>query len=269
MTRRGIIVIVAVSPLLAAALALFFGPYPLHHQDVLAALTRGLEGYTASSLSPEEVIILQIRLPRILLSGLAGAALSVSGVVLQGIFHNPLADPFILGISAGAALGCAISIAFLPALPVPVAAFLCGCLAVGIAYIMARATGSLSRLSLILSGIVVSSFFTALVSIVKFLVDPYKLQSIVFWLMGSFALADWSQVRLAVFAIGLGIVPLLLMRWQLDILSMGDTEAHTLGQHVKRARVLFILLATFLASITVSFSGIIGWVGIMIPIYCD
>lgn len=265
MKRFGLLSTIAVSPILAAVIALFFGPHPITPQAVIDTFARGFAGTPGTSLPPEQVIIFEIRLPRILLAGISGAALSVSGVILQGIFHNPLADPFILGISAGAALGCALSVALFPAFPVQVAAFAFGCLAVGIAYAMARAAGSLTRLSLILSGIVVSAFFTALVSVIKFLVDPYKLQSIVFWLMGSFSLADWTQVKIAASAIGIGTIPIFLMRWQLDVISMGDTEAHTLGQHVKRERVLFILLATFLASITVSFSGIIGWVGIMIP----
>lgn len=255
-----IILFVALSPILVAMVSIFFGSYRIKPADVVSLL------FLHSTVpSPERTIVLDIRLPRLILAGLSGAALSVSGVVLQGIFHNPLADPFILGISAGAALGCALSIAFFPSLPIQVAAFLFGFLAVTMAYLMARAAGPFSRLSLVLSGIVVSSFFTACLSIVKFLVDPYRLQSIVFWLMGSFSLADWQQVKVAAVGIAAGILPIILMRWRLNVLSMGDTEAHTLGQHVRKERLLFILFTTFIVGITVSLSGIIGWVGIMIP----
>ena len=214
---------------------------------------------------PESGIILNIRLPRILLAGIVGLALSTSGATLQGIFRNPLVDPFILGISAGAALGCALAIGFFPILPIPVMAFAGGILAVLLAYSMAKTQGEVSRLALILSGVIVSAFFTALVSAVKFLVDPHKLQNIVFWLMGSFALADWRLVRIAALGIGLGCVPVVLMRWRLNALSMGEEEARTLGVDVGRERLLLIAAATLMASSAVAVSGIIGWVGLMVP----
>jgi len=259
--KRGVIyILVVLSPILLGLASLFFGPYPIDPARVISLILNPALDYT-----PERVIVMDIRLPRLFLAGISGAALSVSGVILQGIFHNPLADPFILGISAGAALGCALSIALFPELPVQIAAFIFGCVAVVLAYSMARASGSLSRLSLILSGIIVSSFFSALVSVIKFLVDPYKLQSIVFWLMGSFSLADWRQVKMAAIGVVAGLIPIFLMRWRLNVLSMGETEARTLGQNVSRERLILILFATLIVSITVSFSGIIGWVGIMVP----
>lgn len=221
--------------------------------------------YSGSPDIQEKAIILDIRLPRVILAGLVGIALSGSGVTLQGIFRNPLVDPFILGISAGAALGCALSVGFFPNLPIQITALLFGIIAVILAYTMAKTQGEVSRLPLVLSGVIISAFFTAMVSIVKFLVDPYKLQSIVFWLMGSFSLSDWRLVKIAGAGIIAGVLPIFLMRWRLNVISMGEDEAKALGVNVKRERIIFIGASSLAVSIAVSVSGIIGWVGLMVP----
>jgi len=252
--------------LLLAGLALFLGSYDMSPRMVLKIIAEGISPVSSGLTNiPERSIIMDIRLPRIILAGLVGIALSVSGVTLQGIFRNPLVDPFILGISAGAALGCAVSIGFFPAFPVQVPAFLFSIIAVFLAYIIAGTQGEISRLPLILSGVIISAFFTALVSIVKFLVDPHKLQNIVYWLMGSFALADWQQVHIAGLGIAAGLIPIFFMRWRLNVISMGDDEARTLGVHVTRERIIFIAASTLIVSVAVSVSGIIGWVGLMVP----
>ncbi len=199
-----------------------------------------------------------------ILAGLVGLILSGSGVTLQGLFRNPLVDPFILGLSAGAALGCALSIGFFPHLPIQAMAFCFGIMAVILAYSMARTQGEISRLPLVLSGVIISAFFTALVSIVKFLVDPHQLQSIVYWLMGSFSLAGWSQVGIALLGVA-GLLPVYFMRWRLNVLSMGEEEAQSLGVNVKKDRMIFLVSASLSVSIAVSVSGIIGWVGLIVP----
>ena len=230
---------------------------------------RALAGWLVPGLgwapSAESSIILDIRLPRVVLAGLVGMSLAGSGVVLQGVFRNPLVDPFILGIPAGASLGCALSVGFLPGWPVQTMAFIFGMAAVGMTYGMAKTQGEVSRLPLILSGVIVSAFFTAMVSVIKFLVDPNKLQSIVFWLMGSFSLADWHQTRIAAAGVLVGLLPVVLMRWRLNILSMGEEEARAMGIHVRRDRILFIAFTSLAVSLAVSVSGIIGWVGLMAP----
>jgi iron complex transport system permease protein len=253
------------SPLVAGWVALFLGTYDLSPMQVLRSLAEGLGLLNGPADSPERAIVFDIRLPRVLLAALVGIALSASGVTLQGIFRNPLVDPYILGISAGAALGCALSVGFVPEVPIQILAFLFGVLAVLLAYMMAKTQGEISRLPLILSGVIMSAFFTAMLSIVKFLVDPMKLQSIVFWLMGSFALADWKLVGIAAAGIGSGMLPLLLMRWRMNVMSMGDDEASALGINVRRDRIIFIAAATLSVSVAVSVSGIIGWVGLMVP----
>jgi iron complex transport system permease protein len=253
--------VVFISPLLAAFAALFLGAYGVTPVQVLHILANAFSGID----SPESAIVLDIRLPRIILAGLVGMSLATSGATLQAVLRNPLVDPFILGISAGAAFGCAIAIGFIPWVSLQVMAFAFGGLAVFMACAMARSGGEISRLSLVLSGVIVSALFTALLSIIKFLVDPMKLQSIVYWLMGSFALADWPQVRSAGIGIIVGCLPIFLLRWRLNVISMGDEEARTLGVNVSRKRIIFIAAATLAVTSAVAVSGIIGWIGLMVP----
>jgi iron complex transport system permease protein len=254
-------VAVFISPLLAAFAALFLGAYGVTPGQVIHILANAFTGID----SPEAAIVLDIRLPRIILAGLVGMSLATSGATLQAVLRNPLVDPFILGISAGAAFGCAIAIGFLPGVSLQIMAFAFGGLAVFMACAMARTGGEISRLSLVLSGVIVSALFTALLSIVKFLVDPMKLQSIVYWLMGSFALADWPQVRSAGIGIVIGCLPVFLLRWRLNVISMGDEEARTLGVNVSRKRIIFVASATLAVTSAVAVSGIIGWIGLMVP----
>jgi iron complex transport system permease protein len=256
---------ILLSPFLAGWAALFIGAYDISPIDTLGLLFREIMPFFQNLDSPERAIIIDIRLPRILLAGLVGVALSVTGVTFQGIFRNPLVDPFILGISAGAAFGCAVSIGFLPQLPIQIMAFVFGLTAVALAYMIARTQGEISRLPLILSGVIMSAFFSAMVSIIKFLVDPMKLQNIVYWLMGSFSLADWNYVRIVGIGLLISLIPIFFMRWRLNVMSMGDDEAKAMGVNVKRDRIIFITASTIAVSVAVSVSGIIGWVGLMVP----
>lgn len=253
------------SPFLIGWVALFVGAYNICPLMILKIISSEIWPFLSSPDIPEKAIILDIRLPRVILAGLVGIALSGSGVTLQGMFRNPLVDPFILGISAGAAFGCALSVGFFPDIPIQFIALPFGIIAVILAYAVAKTQGEVSRLPLVLSGVIISAFFTAMVSIVKFLVDPHKLQSIVYWLMGSFSLADWNLVKIAGIGIIAGILPIFLMRWRLNVMSMGEDEAKALGVNVKRERIIFIASSSLAASIAVSVSGIIGWVGLMVP----
>ncbi|MGD0970933.1 MAG: iron ABC transporter permease [Desulfobaccales bacterium] len=255
--------ILILSPLPVFFLALQVGAYPVSPSEMwrLLALT------PSQSPLPEQIraIIVDVRLPRIVLAMLVGLSLSVSGATLQAVFRNPLVDAFILGVSAGAAFGCAVTVAWLPMVPIQVGAFARGLAAAVLTFTMARIRGEVPTLSLILAGVVVSAFFTALVSIIKFLVDPMKLASIVFWLMGSLALADWPSVIKVLPWMAAGAAISWLGRWRLNALSMGDAEAKALGVDVARERGLFILAASVGVAAAVSVSGIIGWVGLMIP----
>jgi len=259
------IIILFISPFVVGWISLFVGPYDITPiMTIKVLLNETLHIFDLKDI-PEKAIIMDIRLPRVLLAGVVGAGLSGSGVVLQGIFRNPLVDPFILGISAGAAFGCAITVGFLPDWSIQFNAFIFGLIAVGLAYIIARTQGEISRLPLILSGVIVSAFFQALVSIVKFLVDPHKLQAIVFWLMGSFSLSDWQSFKIAFLGVLVGLLPIFFMRWRLNVLSLSEEEAKSLGINVKRERLIFIVFSTLAVAAATSVCGIIGWVGLMVP----
>ncbi|MCE5334144.1 MAG: iron ABC transporter permease [Desulfobacteraceae bacterium] len=265
MNRKLILIGLGFSPMCLGLLALFWGAYAISPAAVVNSLLSKVLFINSPDAGAELSILWDVRLPRIILSGVVGAALSGAGVTLQGIFRNPLVDPFILGLSAGAAFGCALSVAIFPHIPVQAAAFLFSLAASFGTYILARSQGNVSRLHLVLAGIVVSAFFSALVSILKFLVDPHKLASIVYWLLGSFSLADWPSVGIASIGLAIAGIPLLLMRWRLNALSMGEEEALTLGIPVERERFLFIGAASIAVGSAVSVSGIIGWVGLMVP----
>ncbi len=251
------------SPLPVMFLALQIGAYSVPWKEVwqYVLFSSGREAVSEQMWA----ILFQVRLPRIVLAMLVGVALSASGTTLQAVFRNPLVDAFILGISSGAALGCALSVAFLPGLPIQVGAFVLSLTAAFLTFFLARTRGEVPILSLILAGVIVSAFFSALVSIVKFLVDPHKLASIVFWLMGSLSLADWQAVQKSAPWILAGSGIIWLGRWRLNALSMGDAEAKALGVSVSRERGLFILAAAITVAAAVSVSGIIGWVGLMVP----
>ncbi len=220
----------------------------------------------ASDINPRFLdIIWEIRAPRIILSALTGAALAVSGAALQAIFRNPLVDPYLMGISAGAALGCSVSVIFFPLISVQPFAFLAAFLASFLTYGLAKSQGNVSRLHLILSGIVVSAFLMALVSLIKFLVSPHQLADIVTWLMGSFALSNWDKVVSSAPFILIGCLLIHLLRFRLNILSLSEEEARSLGVSVERERALVIGAISLSVGAAVSVSGIIGWVGLMVP----
>lgn len=211
-------------------------------------------------------IVWKIRLPRTLLAIMVGICLAASGAVFQGCFKNPLVEPYILGISSGAAFGAALGIVF-PAffMSVQVLAFAFGFLAVGLAYFMARTRGETPVVSLVLSGVITGSVFAALVGIVKYLARDEALREIVFWLMGGFYYAGWQDVKLLFPLTLAGFLVIWVSGWKINILSLGDQEARTLGVDPEKNKFLLISLATLMTAAAVSSVGIIAWVGLMIP----
>ncbi|WP_005034544.1 FecCD family ABC transporter permease [Holophaga foetida] len=253
-----------------ALVSLSLGKYPLPVGEVAAFLAWKVTGL--GHVQPERIpllenIVLQIRFPRILNACLIGGALSVSGASYQALFVNPLVSPGLLGVLAGASFGAALGMVFLKSwFAVQTATFLGGIAAVVLALFIARIYQVRSTLMLVLGGIISGAFFTALVSIVKTLADPYtQLPNITFWLMGNLTLADRATILRMGVPIVLGILGLLLLSRQLNALSMGDEEARSLGVHVEWIRGLVILLATLISTLTVVLGGIIGWVGLIIP----
>ena len=215
------------------------------------------------------IVLLQVRLPRILAGILIGAGLSTSGAAYQGLFRNPMVSPDILGASAGAGFGAAAGIL----LGFGIAGIQCMSFAFGlVAVLVACAAASrLSRagdpiLTLVLVGILVGSIFTALVSLVKYVADPYsKLPAITFWLMGSLAAIHVRDLQFALAPMLLGLVPLVMLRWNLNVLSFGEEEARALGAATGKLRWIIILCATLLTATAVSVAGMVGWVGLVIP----
>ncbi len=251
-------------------ISLCIGEYKLALADVLRVISSNI--YPVLGLEVVEpakmhtTIIWSIRLPRLLLACLVGAALSVAGVLYQACFRNPLVEPFILGVSSGAAFGAALAIVFPFIFPqVQLTAFVFALCAVGGAYVLGCARGESSAVTLVLSGIVVGALFSAFVGIMKYVSEDTQLREITFWMMGGIHHATWQDVIINT----AGLLPCAVIAWfwawKLNILSLGDEEARSLGVSPNSTRIIFLLLATMAASISVSSVGIIAWVGLMIP----
>ncbi len=245
-------------------LSLGIGRYPVSPSAIVSWL---LTGSSADGNLP--VVLLGIRLPRLIAAIAAGGALSLSGVAYQGLFRNPMVSPDILGVSSGSGFGAALAILLsLPVAAVQAMSFAGGITAVLAAVMVSRAVGrsSDSVLVLVLSGIVISSLFGALLSLLKYVADPLdKLPAITYWLMGSFADIRTGELGAAVAMVLAGAVPLLLLSWRLNVLSFGEEEARSLGLHTERMRVAVILSATLVTASMISVCGIIGWVGLVVP----
>lgn len=249
-------------------LSLFGGRYLIASGEVGKILITGLLGGEQEGMASS--VVWNLRLPRTLLNVLVGAGLAVAGVSFQGVFKNPLVSPDVLGVSSGAAFGAAFGILLSGVNQLAtVLALVFGILSVFMTYTLSKLRGESSTLSLVLSGMIISAVFSALISLIKFVADPYdKLPVITYWLMGSFASASYSNLKLVGVPILLGTVVLLLLRWRINILSLGDEEAFSLGVNPVRTRLVIIVMATFITAACVTVTGVIGWVGLVIPHIC-
>jgi len=245
--------------------SMFIGTFPLSPKELLELIAAHILGYRADLPAVYETVIFQVRLPRVLLGMIVGASLSISGATFQGIFKNPLVSPYILGLSSGAAFGAALSLAFLPGASVQTAAFLFSLLAVGLTYFMATSGRSTPVVSLVLAGVIVSAVFDSLLAIIQIAVNERALQSIVYWIMGSLGTASWSKIygSFPLFVIGSAVM--LLLRWKLNVLAMGDEEARSVGLNPERYKAVLIVAASLAASSAVAVAGIIGLVGLIVP----
>ncbi len=214
-----------------------------------------------------DTIVLQIRLPRAILAMFVGAGLSVSGAAFQGMFRNPLVSPDILGVTAASGFGAALALLLSRgAFELELIAFLFGILGVGLTYLLARTYRSTPTLMLVLSGVIVAAFFSALLSGAKYLADPdSKLPAITYWLLGSLNGSSMRGLKWALPPIILGGAGLMLVRWRLNVLSMGDEEARSLGVRTDRLKGIIIVCTTLITAAAVSVCGIVGWVGLVIP----
>lgn len=255
--------------LVAALIALSFGRYPVSAWETMHFLVAVIG---LATMEPERYallynLIIEIRLPRVLAAILIGAALSVSGAAYQALFRNPLVSPGILGVLAGASAGAALGILMDGNwLVIQTSAFVMGLTAVGIGVGIAHLFGGGSIIMLILGGILSGALFASLLTVVKYVADPYsQLPTIVYWLMGSLGHANFDDITWAAIPIAAGIVLLCLMGRALDALSMGDDEARALGVPVTTVRLATIVAATLISAMTVSIAGMIGWIGLIVP----
>jgi iron complex transport system permease protein len=256
----------ALLPLILLLLSLNIGAYRIPPRDVLSTIAGAiLPGGDAGEPTPHADILFRIRLPRLLLALFAGASLAVSGASLQALFRNPLVFEFSLGISYGAAFGAALSLVFLGrGVPAQVSAFVFAIAAVLAVLAIARKSTS-QVVTILLSGVIVSALFQALLSLVEFFANPYALQSLIFWLMGSLGQATWSDLAVSLPIMGAGVTALVLLRWRLNVLSLGDDEARALGLNVGRQKVAVIVLATLITAAATAVTGVISWVGLIVP----
>jgi iron complex transport system permease protein len=262
-TALGILVLVG-----AFACGLLVGPVRIAPLDAFRWLT-SFGGRPDGVSEQDATILANLRLPRVIVAGLVGAALSASGAAYQAVFRNPLADPYLLGAAAGAGLGATIAVAFGPstafAITVPLAAFVGAVGGVGLAYALGRSSlGGRSSTSLILGGIAVASFLTAVQTFIQ-QQRSETLRQVYTWILGRLGTTGWDDAGIAVPSVLIAVATLLLVRRLLDVVEVGELEAESLGLHVARLRLIVVVAASLATAAAVSVAGLIGFVGIIVP----
>lgn len=264
--RRRLLWLVLVVSLIATALgSVAVGQYPLAVGDLPGLLAQGPTGHDGMDAQ----VLWQIRLPRLVLGLLVGAALGVGGALMQAVFANPLAEPSVIGVTAGAGLGAAVVIVLgtdiLGATTVPAAAFVAGLVTTAIVYQLARFGGTISVVNLILVGIAVNAIAGAAISFLVFLAPTTSREQIIFWQMGTLSGAQWAHIGVVGILTAIGLVGAALIVRKLDLLALGDRAATHVGVDVTRLRAIAIVLAMLLTAAAVSYAGLIGFVGLVIP----
>ncbi len=266
---KGTVPIALTAIALAATLVLgvFIGAAPLPIAGVFHALSGGLIGGDEAALTAREsAILFNVRLPRVVMAALVGAALATAGAAYQAVFRNPLADPYLLGISSGASLAVTVAILFgVAAAAIPLVGFLGGVLAVAVTYIAGTSLGDRSSpVTVILAGVAVAAFANAMQ---QFLLQRNEdsLRQVYGWMLGQLGTATWKSVLTVALPIALGVCVIVASSRSLDVLSVGDSEAASLGLNVELVRVVMVCAATLITAAAVSVSGLIGFVGIIVP----
>lgn len=265
------IIIFAIVLVIFILLSFTLGRYNVPLKELLGILGNNIFGLFEESekfwTNQMEAAVWNVRLPRVILSVLVGASLSAAGAAYQGVFQNPMASPDILGASAGAGFGAALAI-FLNFghVNITLFAFAMSLFTVALVFRISSYAKGGKILGLVLAGIMVSSLFNAGTSFIKLVADPNnKLPQITYWLMGSLSGAKWSEINFVIFPMLAGLIPLLLLRWHLNVITMGDEEAKAMGVDAGKIRAAVIIAATLVTASAVSVSGVIGWVGLVIP----
>lgn len=263
--RIVLLVVLAVAVVVTSVVSLMLGQYDLPLRDLPAILAVGPTGATELT----ESVVWQIRIPRVLLGLLVGAALGVGGALMQAVFANPLAEPSVIGVTTGAGVGAAAAIVFgwtfLGTSTIPAMAFLSGLATTVVVYALARFGGKIRVINLILVGIAVNAVAGAAISFLVFLAPSTSREEIVFWQMGTLNGAQWAHVSVVAVITGAGLLVALLLGRHLDVLSLGDRAASHVGIDVGRLRAVAIVTATLLTAAAVSYAGLIGFVGLIVP----
>lgn len=270
MKFRTIVIISVLALVITVFISLVLGKYPVTLSQILDIIASYYTGHLDPSLNLAKQAVMEIRLPRIIFAGVVGAGLAISGAVMQGTFQNPLVSPDLLGVCSGAGFGAALGIILFGDVGTGTAilAFITGMSSIALVYLLSRRKGESNVLSTVLCGIIVSSIFTALISLIKYTADPEnELPAITFWLMGSFTNVTFSRITLLL-PIVAGIIMMLLLRWRVNLLSLGDDECQTMGINPNKTRWTLIIFAALTTAGCVVVSGVIGWVGLVIPHIC-
>lgn len=251
-------------------LSVCLGRYPIGLKELFGILWSKVGDIPAFWSPVQEALLLQHRLPRILLGVLVGGSLSAAGTSYQAVFQNPMAAPDLLGASGGAAFGAALGILLgVGSTMVMVLAFVCSLLTVGFVILIGNRTRGKRVVGLILAGIMVSSLVSSGTSFLKLVADPTdQLPAITYWLLGSFNGSTVGDLLFALIPMILGLIPLLLLRWRIHVLTLGDGEARTMGINSGKLRPVVILCSTLITAAAVAVSGVIGWVGLVVPHLC-
>jgi iron complex transport system permease protein len=265
--KRGASLAMILVPLAALYVSLLMGRFYVPAGVVARILVSRFLPIEPDWSASMQTIVLQIRMPRAVMAMFVGAGLSMSGAAYQGMFRNPLVSPDILGVSAASGFGAALALLCSRGVfALELIAFLFGILGVGLTYLLARTYRTTPLLMLVLSGVIVAAFFSALLSGAKYVADPdSKLPAITYWLLGSLNGTSALSLAMALPPIVIGGVGLMLVRWRLNVLSMGDEEARSLGIRTDRLKAVIIVSTTFITAAAVSVCGIVGWVGLVIP----
>ena len=263
--RRSTLVALALGVVAVMLLSLMLGRYTLSWSDIYNSFWYRIYGMSFGE--PIDSIMFNLRLPRILLAALAGAALACSGAAFQSLFGNPLATPDTLGVTAGASVGAVLGILWnLPLIGMQLMSLVTGIGTIFLTIMIAKSKKGVGIVLLILSGVIVGALANAVISILKYVADPNeKLPQITYWLMGSLAGANLRSLAIGTPFILLGIITILVLRWRLNILALGDDEARAAGMNVRLVRGMVIVAATLTTASVVSMCGQVGWVGLLIP----
>ena len=265
----------SVTPIVAMALALIgvataamtVGRFGVTLPHVVQILTSRIVPITQTWTDAEQNVVLLVRLPRVLLALLVGGGLAIGGAALQATFRNPLVSPEIIGVSSGASFGGALALFLgLGELSLVGGAFGFGLVALALVFAVTLTRGAAPILMIVLAGVVTGSFFAALVSLTTYIADPYnQLPAIVFWLLGSVATATYHKVLLAAVPVLVGTLIVVLLRWRVNVLSLGDEDAAALGMRPARVRWVLLCAVSLIVAGAVAVSGVVSWVGLVVP----